>query len=272
MSSFKSEIPVEILEVDHSAKLNIFSQNIDPLDYYLIGVDTARSLKGAYNAIEVYSFKNFNQIAELSVRLGSFNKYGDIIHSVFQWLYSKVGNRIILCIEKNTIGLAPIEHLTDTIKTFNYRPFLFSDNDKEPGLMTTGISKDMMIGCFKEILNDNPTCIKSQNLISQLSSIERRSSGSIGSEHFSDLFMATCFCAYTRKRKAMDIMPLLLYTNDQIETNHSNLMKDIISLSNPRNGSSNMKGLSQDQSIFVTTPEKDANYICYDLDDTISFF
>jgi hypothetical protein len=257
LSKLEAVNSVQNVPFKYGSTMKVFSEYIDPLDYYLIGVDTARSIKGAFNAIQIFSFKDFNQIAEIGVRLGSFAKYGDIIHEVFQWLYRQVGPRIILAIEKNTIGLAPIEHLLYHVREFDYSPFMYSDNDKEPGIMTTGISKDMMIGCLKEAIDGNPKCIKSQELINQMSSIERSSAGTIRSNSFSDLFMAACFCAYTRKRKALEIMPMLNLSNREITNNFSTNMRELIGLSDPKKGTYNPRNASLNPDLFITTGERD---------------
>lgn len=106
LSQFKAQEKVELVQCPHETSLVVYEDQLDPNDYYLIGVDTARSLGGAYNSIEVFSFAKFNQIAEFNFRLGSFSKYGLIIDFIFRWLSSKIGNtNIILAIENNTIGL-----------------------------------------------------------------------------------------------------------------------------------------------------------------------
>jgi len=219
LSQFKAQKPKTQVSSPYETNLTVYEPNLDKNDYYIIGVDTARSLTGAFNSIEVFSFAYFEQIAEFNYRLGSFSKYGEIIDFVFRWLAKQVGDNIILAIENNTIGLAPIEHLL-AIKDINYQNFIYKDpvqknpgkktsNKEEWGISTTGISKDHMIGCLTEVIKEYPGTIKSQELINQLSSIERTRGGSISSESFSDLFMASCFCAYARKMRAMEIMPLI---------------------------------------------------------------
>jgi hypothetical protein len=260
LSSLESQQVKYVLPCKYDVKLKVFEENIDPRDYYLIGVDTSTSVGGesAYNAIEIFSFKEFNQVAEAMFRLASYTRYGEVIDDVFQWLYKIVGPRIILAIERNTIGRAPIEHLLNYVKTFDYSPFVFSDNDKDPGIYTSGISKDLMVGCFKEVITENPKCVKSRDLINQMSSIERSNSGTIRSQSFSDLFMATCFCAYTRKRRALDIMPLLMYSNKQLDYNFRTNMSELISLNDPKRGFKDVRNISIDPSIFVTTPDLDS--------------
>jgi hypothetical protein len=105
LSQFKAQEKIELVSCPHETSLVVYENNLNPNDYYLIGVDTARSLGGAYNSIEIFSFFKFNQVAEFNFRLGSFTKYGQIIDYIFRWLQRQVGNNIILAIENNTIGL-----------------------------------------------------------------------------------------------------------------------------------------------------------------------
>jgi len=107
LSKFEPQIPIGIHYCPYETNLVIYEKNLNPNDYYIIGVDTARSLSGAsaYNSIEVFSFAKFHQIAEFNYRLGSFTKYGEIIDAIFRWLRKQVGDNIFLAIENNTIGL-----------------------------------------------------------------------------------------------------------------------------------------------------------------------
>ena len=238
LSKFKAQKPKDLIRCPYETNLTLYKKNLDRNDYYLIGVDTARSLTGAYNSIELFSFAHFEQVAEFNYRLGSFNKYGEIIDFIFRWLYKQVGMNIILAVENNTIGLAPIEHLLG-IKDINYQDFIYKDpvvknpgkqssNKEEWGISTTGISKDHMIGCLTEIIKEDPAVIKSQELINQLSSIERTRGGSISSETFSDLFMASCFCAYARKMKAIEIMPLINIGRKEVVKQKTELFRSFI--------------------------------------------
>lgn len=106
LSAFKPQKPIDVLRCPYETNLIIYEKNLNPNDYYIIGVDTARSLSGtsAFNSIEVFSFAKFKQIAEFNYRLGSFGKYGEVIDAIFRWLRGLVGNNIILAIENNTIG------------------------------------------------------------------------------------------------------------------------------------------------------------------------
>ena len=118
--------------------------------------------------------------------------------------------------------MAPIEYLqqfanADKLNTkeyIYYNDYLYREKVKDEmkdkyGIQTTGLSKPLMVGCLLQFVNEDPKCIKSQDLIDQFSSIEKTSSGTIKSTGYSDLFMAACFCALVRNKMAMEILPLI---------------------------------------------------------------
>lgn len=240
LASFKADKPVTTLPCPHHSKLDIYTHQLDPTDWYIIGCDTAQSLTGNWCALQIFGFRNFNQIGELTNKFGSYYNYGEVIHFVFQWLYSQIGERIILSIENNTIGQAPIEYLTRVVNTFNYIPFIDRDSAKdgslkdELGLKTTGMTKPLMVGCLVETINENITGFKSQNLINQFGSIEKTAAGTIRSSVSTDLFMAACFCAYTRKRRAMEIMPQIQFTNQQLQNQLFSTVKTAASVASTK--------------------------------------
>ena len=240
LANFKEEEPKQTIQTPNGAQLKIFTDNIDTSDYFIIGCDTAESLTGAYCALQIFSFRNFIQVAELTHKYGSFTAYGQDIDFTFRWLYKIAKNRIILNIENNTIGKAVLEHLLFHIEDFDYRPFLYRDDlgkhSDQYGTKTTGLTKPLMVGCLIEFLNDNPQVqkIKSKELIGQFGTIERTNSGTIRSTGYSDLFMATCFCAYLRKKKALEILPMVHTDPQEYENKLVNEFKQIISLSNPK--------------------------------------
>ncbi len=235
------------IDLANQVKLDLFETELNPKDYYLIGVDTASSIKGAFNAIEVFSYKDFNQIAETNVRLGSLVKYGEVVDSLFQWLYKVVGQRIILCIENNSIGKAIVEHLLYHVTNFNYLPYIYKDlkkseipgqsidmEDHEYGINTNGKTKELMISLLYDALKEEPSRIKSQDLIGQLSSIQRSNRGTIRSSGFSDMFMAASFCAYVKKMTALQILPLLDFSNVQIAHNFFTSIKSAADMMNTK--------------------------------------
>lgn len=187
------------INIKHQTKLDLYIPQFDPKDYYIIGVDTASSIKGAFNSVEIFSYKNFNQVAEMNVRLGSLVKYGEVIDDLFQWIYKIVGQRILLAIENNSIGKAIVEHLLYHVKTFNYIPYIYKDLKKseipgqsidmtehEYGINTNARTKELMVSLLYDAIVEDPSRIKSQNLIGQMSAIQRSNRGTIRSDGFSD--------------------------------------------------------------------------------------
>ena len=265
LSLFKKK-DYEIINFPKSqVDMRLFETKIDPLDYYLVGVDSASSTRGAFDSIEIFGFKNFNQIAEINIKLGSLTKYGELVDQVFQWLYKIVGNRIILCIENNSIGKAIIEHLMyhPEKEDFNYLPFIFKpEESKEYGINTNAKTKELMIACLYQEIKDNPGIIKSDTLIAQLSTIERSNSGTVSSKSYSDLFMATCFCAYVRKLKSLDIMPLLEYSTEDL---NKQFLEDISITAKYSDPKTKVKEDQMKEEMFINTDKNKVN-----LDDSIS--
>jgi len=236
-----------VIDLKHQTKLDLFTSNFDQKDYYLIGIDTASSIKGAFNSIEIFSYKDFNQIGEMNVRLGSLVKYGEVIDDLFKWLYKIVGQRILLGIENNSIGKAIIEHLLYHVNDFNYIPYIYKDLRKseipgqmidmtghEYGINTNTRTKELMVSLFYDAVIENPSRIKSQGLIGQMSAVQRSNRGTIRSNTFSDMFMAACFCAYVRKMTQLQIMPLLDYSNAQISQNFFSSIKTAAEMMNTK--------------------------------------
>jgi len=236
-----------VVNLKHQTKLDLFTSNFDQKDYYLIGVDTASSIKGAFNSIEIFSYKDFQQIGEMNVRLGSLVKYGEVVDDLFKWLYKIVGQRILLGIENNSIGKAIVEHLLFHVNNFNYIPHIYKDLRKseipgqnvdmaehEYGINTNARTKELMVSLFYDAIVEDPSRIKSQDLIGQMSAIQRSNRGTIKSDTFSDMFMAACFCAYVRKMTHLQIAPLLEYSNVQISQNFFSSIKSTAELMNTK--------------------------------------
>jgi hypothetical protein len=131
-----------------------------------------------------------------------------------RYLSSEVNNRILVVIENNSIGSAIIENLENSSESptdkFNYTRFLYiEDSQKDQfkyGANTNVKTKDQMISIYYDYIISEPNLIKSADLINQLSIIEKKSNGSIASKHghHDDLFMASCLCAYAKKKTILD--------------------------------------------------------------------
>ena len=57
--------------------------------------------------------------------------------------------------------------------------------------------------------------------------------GILSHTSYSDMFMACCFCAYVRKMDYLNIMPLISFSNEQIEETAINNVKTIAEISSP---------------------------------------
>ena len=215
LSNLSPKKPTSIVELNHFSKLKLYEE-IDNLDYYIIGVDTAKSLTGDFCAIEIFSYRDFNQVGEYFGRIGSLTKYSEVVEQVIRYVAKRSNNRFILAIENNSIGSAVVEYLENN----GYGSYIYSDkSDKFISGITTGVkTKDTMISLFYDYINKHPKNIKSSDLINQLSVIEKRANGSISSKsgHNDDLFMAASFCAYVKKMTILDIEPLLNYSEEEL--------------------------------------------------------
>jgi hypothetical protein len=223
-------------------------KELDPNNFYLLGVDTAKSLVGDFATIEIFDYVSFEQIGEFYARLGSITKFTEIVKAVIKFVYSKVGTRLLAGIENNSIGAAVVESLLND-EDFDYAPFIYETETKtktkngfvevksQYGIVTSTRTKDQMISLLYEVFNNNPSNIHSSDLISQLSVIEKKINGAISasSGHHDDLFMASCFCAYIRKNAAMDIEPLIDINPAQFQLKQDNLVTNLMSINNTPN-------------------------------------
>lgn len=229
--------PISYLDLSFSGKLKIFSE-IDLEDYYIIGVDTASAINGCYSAIEVYSFKNFKQVAELALRVGSLHEFGVMVNEATQYFVNNANGRVILIIENNSIGKSVVEQiqLTDLIYYLYYEKDKVNNNHEitEYGLSTNGRTKPLMTAELFNWINKYPENFVSEDLINQLHSIERNNAGQISSSSYTDMFMASCFCAYCRKMKELEILPQLSFDSKDLEARETNIMKSLIEMSNPK--------------------------------------
>ncbi|RLA71972.1 MAG: hypothetical protein DRG78_24475 [Epsilonproteobacteria bacterium] len=239
LAQFKHMQPKQNLILPHASQLKLF-RDLDPNDYYIVGVDRAKSLTGDLCAIEIFEYSTFNQVGEYSGRLGSLTKYSEIIKAIVKHLHTIVGHRIILGIENNSIGNTVIENIENDTSDFNYVRYLYSSNPaKGRGINTNKQTKDLMVSLFYEYVNDNHSSIVSDSLINQLTIIERKANGSISAQTgaHDDLFMAAAFTAFVKKMTLMDILPLINKTQQEIEAQQNVFLDNLIMDNNPDNDS-----------------------------------
>ncbi len=237
LSKLRAEKPIEYFQTPHQTKLKIFKEPNNQ-DFYLVGVDSARSLTGDFAVIEVYQYSNFEQIAEFQAKLGSIPHFADIVKAVTKYIHSKVGDRIKLGIESNNMGGAVIDLLIED-EEFDYIPYIYKTRTKtrEDYGITTGRNKDEMITYLYDYITKDPSIIHSSDLISQLSIIERKSGGKIAaaSGHHDDLFMSSAFCAYLKKQCQLEISPLINTTSEAFESKQISSLQTFLGMSSTKN-------------------------------------
>lgn len=293
----KETAPASKLKLPHACKLNVYTDNFDIGDYLLIGVDTAKSLVGDYNAIEIFSYSKFIQVGEFFGKLGSLTKYSELLMALTKYLSKIMNDRIILCIENNSIGTAIIENLEnaseDPAHNFDYMQYVYTPTETTrskkgdqvvekvkinqiEGINTNAKTKSSMVSFLYDYLIDNPDCVKSADFISQLNVIERSANGSIRAQtgHHDDLFMAAALCAYVRRMSALEYEPLLQNTTIQQQVVQSAPYQTVM-LGGPKNlGGQVVEYNEKEGGIVHTTDDKEDPLFdsMKDLQDMVSIF
>ena len=216
LSKLSPKKAIAKLDLPNFSHFKLYDQVLNDR-FYIIGVDTAKSLTGDYCAIEAHEYESFNQVGEFFNKLGSLTKFAEIVKYVIKYYVEKSGGKVIVGIENNSIGASIIESLENDLQ-YNYMDYVYCDSEKDAfkfGINTNVSTKNKMVSALYEYLNDNPERIKSSDLIDQLSVIEKRSNGSVGAKtgYHDDLFMASCFCAYIKNKTKFDMRYQFLGTN-----------------------------------------------------------
>ena len=195
------------LFLESGYSLNFYDE-IDPTDYYLIGIDSAESLAGDYCVIEIFGFREFNQVAEFREHLSSIPVYKNCIKKVIDYMIKQTGGKIILVIETNNMGGEIVNRLEED----GYDDYFFNSHEHKLGFRTSAGqghgSRSLMCSFAYQEINNNPSGIKSFNLKQELSIIERKGKRVEATKGFhDDCFMATAMCAFARNDKYLEIMP-----------------------------------------------------------------
>jgi len=228
LSTLMPKKPLEKIRLPHFSKLNVF-RSFDPLDYVIVGIDTAKSLTGDYTAIEIYGYRDFDQIAEYHGRLGSLTKFLDIVKATVDYLIPIMKDRIILAIENNSIGASIIEGLEEDKNPIYSRLIYTPEPKKGSGINTNAKSKPIMVSEMYDKIIKNSGIINSSSLINQLSVIEKRANGTVAAQRgaHDDLFMASSFCAYVKKISALEFESKIGKTNKQIKERTKSITDNI---------------------------------------------
>jgi hypothetical protein len=228
IAKFKSADPLDKINLPFFQKLKVY-RKLEKYDYAIIGIDTAKSLTGDYTAIEIYSYKDFEQIAEYSGKLGSLTKFLEIVKFVIDYVMEFMGERVLIAIENNSIGASIIEGLeNDTSK--KYAELIYTPEPKKgTGINTNLKSKPVMVSEFYDQVVNNPDILASSDLINQLSVIEKRANGVVCAQSGSndDLFMASSFCAYVKKISSLEYDHRIGVSNKKIKESDRALVDNI---------------------------------------------
>jgi len=297
LGMLKETAPISKINLPHACKMNVYTDTFDVGDFLLVGVDTAKSLVGDYNAIEVFSYSSFVQVAEFFGKLGSLTKYSELLMSLTKYLDKLTGGKIILCIENNSIGAAIIENLEnasdDPAHNYDYMQFVYTPTEttrakqkdqvvekvkinQVEGINTNAKTKSSMVSFLYDYLIDNPECVKSSDFISQLNVIERKANGGISAQsgHHDDLFMAAALCAYVRRLSALEYEPLLQNTTVQTQVQQAAPYQNVM-MGIPKNSSHRTITYSEAEGgiVHTTTDKEDPLFEgMSELQDLVSIF
>ena len=268
LSSLQTQKVLYRLRTPHQTFLNLYVDDFDATDYLLIGVDTAKSLVGDYNAIEVFSYLNFIQIAEYFGRLGSLTKYSELVKAVAKYFIKITSGHVILCIEENSIGTAIIENLEND-EDFDYTSYIYSpEPEKRIGIYTSAQSRSIMISALYDYLTSDPLRVKSSDFKAQLNIIERKIGGKVAAQtgKHDDLFMASALCAYVRRISELEYLPLIDVTIKDKNAQTVNQYKNVIGLLNQ--SKTELDIVVTDNKIeYIPTNQNKQDYISSNQDD-----
>jgi hypothetical protein len=272
LSNLKPKKPLEIIKLPHVCQLKVYDEFANT-DYYIIGIDSAKSITGDFCAVEVFEYSTFKQIGEFFNRIGSISKYIEVLVEIVKYVESKVGDKIILAIENNSIGNQVIEYFENDSK---YAKYIYTPEegrkDYKLGINTNSRSKDVMITCLFDYISDKPDLISSHDFINQLSVIERRGNGTIAAQYnqHDDLFAAAAFCAYVKKLSQLEYDPLILGKSVNSAVNQTaKYVNNIVDYKNIRQDKSAI--LEYGSLIYRSEDELD-NIGKNDLDDILCIF
>lgn len=252
LESLKPKKPKFKIDLPHQTKMSLFVEHFNTQDVFLLGVDTAKSITGNYCALELFQYTNFLQVGEMFAKIGSVTKFSQIIAALVEYLLTILDReRIILCIERNSMGNQIVEDLEDDYYDMMYH---VKNKPQDYGIYTSPKSKEVMISLVYESFLSYPESIQSVKLIQQLHIIERKINGSVAaqSKQNDDLFMAAACCAYVAKMNALDIIPLIGI--EQLELTNK-LNSDVMTMIKMQNN----KKILSNTNAFVTEEELNEN-------------
>lgn len=194
----------------NNAQLKIL-EDLDPNDFYVIGVDTAASSSdnADYSAISIWNATHNKQVGELKKRIPVLKHYAKVIKEIVLFMINDLlidEDRIRLAIERNSYGLGVIEELIydEEYGDLFTRIIYYSEVKKEmvPGLHTSPSTRPILINNLIQTVNETPESIRGPETINELRTLEQKANGRIEAARgfHDDLVMATAFAITVRKR------------------------------------------------------------------------
>jgi len=229
------ESRVDTRKLGEKDYLNIYDKNESVKnDYYIIGVDPAKSDTGDFAAIEVYSYLNFNQVAEYYLKPGSITRVSELTKEVIKYYYDLYDGRVIAIIENNFGNV--VENLLNDKDFDKYIDCLYKDETKrEHGIFTSRSNRKDMISYLYEQIKENPSRLRSKELINQVSTLVEKTGGRIeaGSGRKDDCVLASAFCAYIRYKTSFYYLPLITIP-EKTRQDNDKFIDDYFSIMSPR--------------------------------------
>ena len=197
ISQFKKEKP---LRVERTIGGDIWWFEEPAADQaYIIGIDTATEHGTDYSSCTVWDYDTLEQIADYRGKC-KIKDYMEVIKKLDKDLYG----RIILIPERNGVGNQTVEEL-EANEFLSAKLFYTTVNRKGnikviKGLNTTTLTRPLMIDSLYNYCKDYSHLIKSERLIGELVSLERKASGKIEacSGMTDDLAMSFSFVTYAK--------------------------------------------------------------------------
>jgi len=186
-------------------------------------------MTGDYAAIEIFSYKDFKQVGEFFGRLGMMYKLSDLVREVCIEIYKRSNGRIIICIENN-FEKSIIENLLLN-ESFHFEPYIYKEPDKDVYGVNTNIrTRDLIISEAYSLISEDPKCITSKELISEISSLEQRANGRIEASRgfHDDCFMAMAICAYVRRKTNMIYMPMINIGTEEVQKQDIDFITQVV--------------------------------------------
>lgn len=180
---------------------------------YLVAIDPAMGLEGDFSAIQVFSFPEFEQVAEWMGDKLNQNDQVEKLKTLIDWMYADLKAKgcrrpeIYWSLENNTVGEGLICSMREKAFNLNYnnpqdyikRGNLISENgNKRIGFTTSKKSKTVACAQLKNLLENNRIIIHSNEYVKQLSNytLKEVNYNSTGKGEHDDLISASLVIIY----------------------------------------------------------------------------